>query len=346
MISSRLAICFRVSVAAIAALVVWEILLESAVVRRPGYLTHPQLGRIYKRGLYVHGTEGYSRTHINWLGMRETWEPAEKKEVGVQRILFLGDSYTEALQCQDGRIFPDLVEKLIGKPAQSINAGRSGGSPAFYVYLREFYEQTVAPDHVIVQLNEDFIEDAFQTDRNYYLVEELGNFKAVFNANFSSANPLMQKLGKLRGLLEFSTIAVGAESAQFLMRSTKTQNKLKELSPANTPDLVLLRRSIRWTIAELNKYPSVTILHIPTVQYKISNEEPSFVEKELESACREQGVPFLDMRRTFVEHYKQTREVAHGFSNTQPGVGHINRLGHRLTAMELVKLLNAEQSHQ
>src|SRR4051812_3122274 len=129
MVTSRLAIFLRSIAAAIAALVVWEIVLESAVVRRPGYMTHPQLGRIYKKGVYVHGIEGYCRTHINSIGMRETWEPTEKKEPGIQRILFLGDSYTEAFQCADGRIFPDLVEKMIGGPAQSINAGRSGGSP-------------------------------------------------------------------------------------------------------------------------------------------------------------------------------------------------------------------------
>jgi hypothetical protein len=340
MVGSRLAIVFRSIAAAIAAVVVWEIALEIGVVRRPGYLTHPELGRIYKKGLYVHGTEGYSRTHINSLGMREAWEPMQKKDPSVERILFLGDSYTEALQCSDGKIFPDLVEKMMGKPAQSINAGRSGGSPAFYIHLRKFYEQTVAPDYVIVQLNDgDFLEDAFRADRNYYVVEEGGSFKAVYNANFSSANPLMQKLGRLRGLLEFSSVAVGAESAQYLIRSINTQKKPKELPPANAPDPELLRRSIRWTVAELKRYPNATVLHIPAVHYKTPDEEPSFVEKELESACREEGVPFLDMRRAFVQHYKQTREVAHGFSNTQPGVGHINELGHRLTAIELVKLL-------
>ena len=341
MFSSRLLILFRCIVALVAALVVWEVVLENTVVRRPGYLTHPKLGRIYKKGVYVHGTEGYSRTHINSLGMRETWEPTEKKQPGIQRILFLGDSYTEALQCQDGKIFPDLVEKMIVRPAQSINSGRSGGSPAFYIYLRNFYEQTVAPDKVIVQLNDgDFLEDLFATDRNYYLVEEGSVFKAVYNPNFSSANPLMQKLGRFRGLLEFSTIAVGAESAQFLMRSRKTQKKPTEIVPTNTPEPELLRRSIRWTVAELNKYPNAIILYLPTVHYKTPDEEPGFVEKELERACREEGLPFLSMRRAFVEHYKQTREVAHGFDNTQPGFGHINELGHRLTAVELAKLLN------
>jgi hypothetical protein len=334
------AVFFRAVAGAIAALAVWEITLENIVVRRPGYLTHPQLGRIYKKGLYVHGTEGYCRTHINSLGMRETWEPSESKQPGVQRILFLGDSYTEALQCPDGKNFPDLVEKMMGSPTQCINAGRSGGSPAFYIYLRNFYEQTAAPDSVIVQLNNgDFLDDAFATDRNFYLVEEGGSFRAVYNQNFSSANPLMQRLGKFRDLLEFSTIAVGTESAQFLMRSTKTPKKRMAPGPANTPEPETVRRCIRWTVSELKKYPNATILYLPAVNYKSPDEEPGFVEKELETACREEGVPFLSMRRAFADHYKQTREVAHGFNNTRPGFGHINQLGHRLTAIELVKLL-------
>ena len=336
----KAAVFFRAIVAAIAALLVWEVALENTVVRRPGYVTHPQLGRMYKKGLYVHGTEGYSRTHINSLGMRETWEPSENKKPDVERILFLGDSYTEALQCPDGKNFPDLVERMMGTPTQCINAGRSGGSPAFYIYLRNFYQQTVTPNSVVVQLNEgDFLDDAFATDRNFYLVQEDGSFRAVYNRNFSSANPLMQRLGRFRDLLEFSTVAVGAESAQFLMRSTKMPKKPAELATANAPEPETIRRCIRWTIAELNKYPNVAILYLPAVNYRSPNEEPSFIENELETACRDEGVAFLSMRGPFIDHYKQTHEVAHGFNNTRPGFGHINQLGHHLTAIEIVKVL-------
>jgi hypothetical protein len=134
-------------------------------------------------------------------------------------------------------------------------------------------------------------------------------------------------------------MAVGAETAQYLMRSRKALKKRKDIAPSNTPDPDLLRRAIGWTVGELKKYPNLTILHLPTVHYETPDEEPSFVEKELEAACREQGVRFLNMRRAFCDHYKATHEVAHGFRNTRPGVGHINQLGHKLTALELAKAL-------
>ena len=84
----------KVLVALIIALVLWEIVLENCVFKTTGYITHPVLGRIYKQGTYIHGTEGYSRTLINSYGMRG---PAIKSKASAEfRVLVLGDSYTEA----------------------------------------------------------------------------------------------------------------------------------------------------------------------------------------------------------------------------------------------------------
>ena len=42
------------------------------------------------------------------------------------------------------------------------------------------------------------------------------------------------------------------------------------------------------------------------------------------------------MRPAFVEYYEHNKEVPYGFSNTKPGNGHLNKLGHRLIAEALI----------
>ncbi|MGV3773017.1 MAG: hypothetical protein ACO1QB_08955 [Verrucomicrobiales bacterium] len=339
MASPRILFLAKTLAAALAAWGVWEVVLSNTVVQRPGYVTHPELGRIYKSGPYTHGTEGFSRTRINSLGFRDDWEPSSIST--NRRILFLGDSFTEALQVQDGELFVNLVEKGSWQPVEAINAGRSGGSPAFYIHLRSFYETVTKPDQVVIQLNEgDFLDDALHTGRNFYIVPEGESFATVHNKNFSSANPLMQKLGKLRGLMEFSTAAVAAESVQFLLKPTQPHGAAPKPAPAKASvDEPKLRNLIQWTLEELQKYPTPHILYLPTLNYSNLDEPPPLTEREITAACEASKIPLVNMRSAFVEHFRKTYEPAHGFANTKPAMGHLNEAGHRLVARELLAVL-------
>lgn len=66
----------------------------------------------------------------------------------------------------------------------------------------------------------------------------------------------------------------------------------------------------------------------------------SFAEDKLfdtlEKACRDNDICLVDMRPVFVEHYEKTQEIPYGFSDTKPGNGHLNELGHRLIAESLI----------
>jgi hypothetical protein len=335
----RFKLVARAIAAFLGAWLAWEVVLRNTVIRRPGYATHSELGRIYKPGTYVHGTEGYSRTRINSLGFRDTWEP--RKDQARQRILFLGDSFSEALQVRDGKSFVDLIERSAGWPVEAINAGRSGGSPAHYIHLRSFYLQQIRPSQVVIQLNNgDFLEDALNTRRNFYIVTNGTSYTTVHNKTFSSANPLMQKLGMLRGLLEFSTIALAAESVKFIIQSRKSPAVTVSSAARPDQDGDGLKELVRWTIRELQKYPRAIILYIPNLNYGHLNETPA-TEFAIEAACHESGVPLVNMRNAFIEHYQNTYEPAHGFANQKPGTGHLNEVGHQLTARELLKQMKA-----
>ena len=54
-----------------------------------------------------------------------------------------------------------------------------------------------------------------------------------------------------------------------------------------------------------------------------------------EDACEASGVVFVDMTEDFSGYYRETYALPHGFSNTVPGTGHLNREGHRMAAEAL-----------
>lgn len=60
--------------------------------------------------------------------------------------------------------------------------------------------------------------------------------------------------------------------------------------------------------------------------------------------CAKNGILFVDMTATFIEHYELTRELPHGFMNTSIGSGHLNKTGHRLIAEELLAVIEREEA--
>ena len=51
--------------------------------------------------------------------------------------------------------------------------------------------------------------------------------------------------------------------------------------------------------------------------------------------CERYGVVFVDCGKAFIEQYKATGQLPHGFSNTAVGRGHMNRYGHKKFAEEI-----------
>jgi hypothetical protein len=89
--------------------------------------------------------EGFSRIKLNNLGMRgEDISPKQKNE---HRVLILGDSYTKAVQVSDNKTYSYLLQKEIKNKFKlnfnTINAGRDGASPAYYIHLTNFYNRNV-----------------------------------------------------------------------------------------------------------------------------------------------------------------------------------------------------------
>jgi len=59
-------------------------------------------------------------------------------------------------------------------------------------------------------------------------------------------------------------------------------------------------------------------------------------------ACEDNNVVFINVTDRFCELYEQDCILAHGFSNTAVGVGHLNKYGHRIIAETLAEYIEED----
>ncbi len=322
---------------------IWELILEGVIIKSPGYRNHPVLGSVLQPGLYLNGEEGFSVTHVNSLGIRNREVGA--KRAGSYRILALGDSHTEAIQVGDSRTYCTLTERALwkrfGSRVEVINAGRSAGSPAFYIHLADFYNRTFQPDYVVVQINErDFTEDLLSKNRFFALVPDGQAFKTVLNTSLATDNPITHRFPRLGFVAKLSTFRVAGERlAAARKRPAQESSEGSGRATQLTPQAA---RALDWSIAGLCRcYPRLLLVYLPTIDYDHPSAGPSEVETRLATAVERYHASYINMRDDFESAYRQTRQPCHGFDNTQPGAGHINARGHALVAAQIIERLSS-----
>jgi hypothetical protein len=323
------------------ALVTWELILMNFVINTTGYLEHPVLGRISREGINVLGDEGFSRTHLNSLGLREDEIPSKKGN--EYRILSIGDSFTQGLQVSDDETFSSLLEvelgKIYDKEIEVINAGRPGASPANYIHHANYMNNKFEQDFTIIQISDnDFLVDLLNESREFHIIKTNNKFETNVKDNYASNNPLLQKFPYLRDFLEFSVARQGAKQVQeiFLSKSLMT-NKDKKFEVDYGP-------VVDWTVKEIqNRYKNVVFLYLPVLNYQ-NLDETSEIEKLIIDSLKKNKINYISMRESYTEFYNKYYKPSHGFNNTKPGEGHINSTGHKLVNEELIKFFSGRIS--
>lgn len=82
--------------------------------------------------------------------------------------------------------------------------------------------------------------------------------------------------------------------------------------------------------------PPTKLMPDGTIDYGEKDEAYLNIFSEV---CMELGIEFLDMTDGFQKLYSEKFILAHGFSNTSIGEGHLNESGHRVIADELKKMI-------
>lgn len=86
----------------------------------------------------------------------------------------------------------------------------------------------------------------------------------------------------------------------------------------------------------------VLILYHPQTRIDAAGNfitEDQTAADEFRSACENNGLHFIDMEADFKVLYEDNHILAHGFTNTAVGEGHLNRYGHRVIADKVINTI-------
>jgi len=322
----------------VVSLAVMNVVVGSLLSYRIGYRNDPVFGDVLGSGVLVQGAEGYCITSINSLGMRG---PELNRTQHGTRILFLGDSFTEAHQVFDWQTFVDLSEHLLaarGVNVECVNAGLAGESPARYIGLSAAYRRAIQPAYVVVQVSDnDFSPEVLRPGLgagSWWLKAEGATWIPTRTPSGYTSGETLRKFARFVPLVVYLKNRWGA-----LASSGDSSSPAIGSSPANAA-------LIDWVAAQLARDygPNVAVLWVPGISYTGGPNPPTPIETEVAHACQRQGIKFLDPRDEMLAQFRRTGQPLLGFANTEPGVGHLNAEGHQVVAEVLAEGLVAPLS--
>lgn len=92
----------------------------------------------------------------------------------------------------------------------------------------------------------------------------------------------------------------------------------------------------------------LVFLYHPTLSFdNEGNVNAVYNRKDMDifkNACIENDIHFINMEDTFINAYKTNKVLPHGFNNTVPGSGHLNKYGHEMIAMEIKKFVEENEN--
>jgi lysophospholipase L1-like esterase len=292
----------------------------------------------------VHSTEGWSVRHTNSMGLLDDELRVPRARV---RAVLLGDSFTEALQVAQDADFESIAERRM-PGLELVSVGCSGRSPVEYADWLDEYGPGVAPDIVIVQLNDWDLADVVSVAslarqavvargvaEPMVVADRVGLLKRLWRK--VERNSALASLGRQRIRL----ISDGAR-AQVAKRLHGADVKAVGLAPptcAADPRLPALMDALHRRIAA--HAPRLIYLYIPSVDYfgpRFGYGEPQVAAFYHDFATRNR-VTLVDPLEQFRAEFVRTGQPLHGFPNSVMGSGHLNAAGHRVLGERLARAI-------
>lgn len=305
---------------------------------RVGVVLDPELGELVNApGIARWGREGHGTSHWTDHGVRGALAP----RMDQPRVLVLGDSFTDALQVDDGEAFTAIAEerlRVAGSRVQVLNAGFSGRSMADHVALAPKLHQLLYPEWTVVVLtDQDVTTDAWDEHKNHFELEGLqlrvvrvppreprGALRALHQLRRQSSllDYTVVRLGELwhvakreAPLFRAADVAHGEGAAKSEERSFPVEAELDALIDACGGRLSLL-----W----LSSFDPAT------------PAQPTSVEARVATHAASRNIAFTATRGRFGELGER---APFGFADSGYNQGHLNVHGHRIAGALLAEEL-------
>jgi len=279
----------------------------------------------------VQSTEGWCATRTNSMGLLDDELRVPRAPV---RALLLGDSYSAALQVARRDNFQSVAEQSM-PGLEVINVSAGGGSPRQYADWLEEFGPRLAPDIVIVQLNDGDLADLLTT---------------TDSAGRAAAEPSTGVLARLHSVVRGRSALVAATmhrvqllAAEWRAHPPRPFRRARAAAarrdPSADPRLPALMDALHRGIAAQTPHP--IYLYIPSVNYfgpRADYDEPRVAAFYHAFAARNR-VTLVDVFEPFRAEFARTGQPLHGFPNSVMGMGHINATGHRVAGEQLARAI-------
>jgi len=288
----------------------------------------------------VYSTEGWSVRHTSLMGLLDDELRVPRARV---RAVLLGDSFAEALQVTQDADFGSVAEQRM-PGLEVVNVGYSGRSPVEYADWLEEYGPRLAPDIVIVELNDSDLGDFFTPAAQARL--------AAAAAPPAGAPPEGRLARLSRRVLRNSSLVTVAWRRMKLLATDERAQLAKRFhgagasaagaafaAPAADPRLPVLLDALHRRIAAHS--PRLVYLYIPGVDYfgpRFDYGHPQIAAFYHAFAARNR-VTLVDPLDEIRAEFARTGQPLHGFSNSVMGSGHMNAAGHRVVGERLARAI-------
>ena len=274
--------------------------------------------------LIVHGTEGYGVSRVDENGFLNPEGP-----LADRYVLMMGSSHTQGKEVYPAQRYSTLVSSYFSGESGTL-AAYNIASDGHYLpsQIRHFRAAVAAfPNAGAITM------EIGSTDAAAGELQDAQNQVDYVPMDFDSARGLKSavKAGlPLVSLLKKNIQTLRAQAAE----EESSYDYETELDAA----LCLIRAEFDGPIAFVY-HPSTEIRPDGSLELVYSDTWDIFCRM-----CEKNGIDVIDAGPRFARLYETERQLPYGFANTTPGSGHLNALGHRILAEEIISYLEELRS--
>ena len=299
-----------------------------AYERQPGWLYTPDgpSASVWRPGaVIVHGTEGCGISKVDENGFLNA-----DGTLAERYVLMMGASHTQGKEVSPEQRYSALVNDYF--------SGDSGLLTAYNIASDgHFLPSQIHHFRAALEAFPNAGAGTIEIGSTDYSAQELRDARnqAVYapgNGGFNDLSPVSRlKLAAKEGLPLLSLLKKNVQTLR--AQAAEGAEDLYDYETELDAALALIRSEFDGPIAFVY-HPTTSLASDGTLQLGYSDTWEAFCR-----LCEKHGIDVIDTGSRFQKLYETEGQLPYGFANTAPGEGHLNALGHRILAEEIIAYL-------
>ena len=267
------------------------------------------------------GTEGFAFGRTNNDGFNNLRDYTSGEQID---ILLMGSSHMEGMNVQPEENAAAVLNRLFAGEKYTYNIGTSGHTLIYCLSNLEAALDTYTPGSYVVIESRTV---SFETEELEKLVE--GTVPPI-PSRTGGLVELLQRAPYLRLIYTKYMKDTAQESGVATENPVAPQNDGARMQELLYCALDAAAESCRaHGVQPIIVYDPVIYMDESSAGY--TDTAPADLAA-METACRENGIRFVDLTDSYLDGYMEQHKLPYGFANTSPGSGHMNAWGHGLFA--------------